>query len=118
MKENGMVRACSACAAQGGGSCCSPEVAQWYDPILLLINLLMRVTMPVSPEVPGHCRFVGSRGCKLVARYPFCVNYLCPGLRETLGPSLTREFSAVAGQELSCGWEVELAIQTWLRADP
>ncbi len=80
MQHSEIVNTCSACAQDKAGSCCMQDVEEWYDPILLLINLLMGAKLPNFREIPGHCLFVGRNGCKLVAGYSFCVNYLCPRL--------------------------------------
>ncbi len=114
MQHSDIVKTCSACAEKKPGSCCMQDVEEWYDPILLLINLLMGSEFPDVREIPGHCLFVGKNGCKLVARYSFCVNYLCPRLKDLLGPSQTQTLMAVAGQELLSGWEAEKSIRKWL----
>ena len=110
-----MVAECSACARENPGSCCFQGVEEWYDRTLLFINLLMGCRIPRSRQFPGHCLFVGSRGCKLIARYSFCVNYLCPRLRRRLGPEGTAVLLAAAGDELGCGWELERALFQWLK---
>ncbi len=114
MQHADIVKTCSACAEEKKGSCCMQEVEEWYDPILLLINLLMGAEFPESRDLPGHCVFVGNHGCKLIARYPFCVNYLCPRLKELLGPDQTQKLMTMAGKELLSGWEAEKSIRNWL----
>ena len=118
MQHADIVKTCSACAAEKMGSCCMQDVEEWYDPMLLLINLLMGAEFPETRELSGHCIFVGDHGCKLIARYPFCVNYLCPRLKELLGPSQTQRLMTVAGQELLSGWEAEISIRNWLSNTP
>lgn len=118
MRQSQIVDTCAACAEEKAGSCCLQEVEEWYDPILLLINLLMGAELPDFRELPGHCLFVGRKGCKLIARYAFCVNYLCPRLKDLLGPAKTQYLNTVAGEELFAGWEVEKAIRNCLNALP
>jgi len=118
MQQFDIVNTCSACAESKAGSCCMQDVEEWYDPVLLLINLLMGAELPDFREIPGHCLFVGRKGCKLVARYSFCVNFLCPDLKNLLGPSETQNIMTVAGQELLAGWEAEKAIRNWLNLYP
>ncbi len=114
MKQLCVVEACSVCARKGSGSCCFQGVEEWYDHVLLLINLVLGRQIPELREVPGGCLFVGSRGCKLIARHAFCVNYLCPPLKDsTRTPSVERLLS-VSGDELFQGWELERAIRQWL----
>lgn len=90
------------------------DVEEWYDPVLLLINRLMGVEFPSSRELAGHCIFVGDKGCKLIARFPFCVNYLCPRLKDLLGTDETQHLMTVAGKELFSGWEAETHLYKWL----
>jgi hypothetical protein len=115
MKQLRVVRTCSACASEGSGSCCFQGVEEWYDHILLLINLVLGRQIPELREVPGGCLFVGSKGCKLIARHSFCVNYLCPSLKDsTRSPSMER-LLAVSGDELFQGWGLEKSIRDWLQ---
>jgi hypothetical protein len=113
MEECRMGARCAVCADQVG-SCCFEEVSGWYDPVLLLMNLLLGVPLPEERLLKGHCFFVGERGCRLLARHSFCVNYLCPDLKSSLGPSLCSRFSSVAGEEIRSGWELEKFIRLWI----
>jgi hypothetical protein len=115
MEREKVTEACAACAARAPGSCCFYGVEEWYDPILLLINLLLEVQLPISREVPESCLFLGPRGCKLLARHSFCVNYLCPDLKALIRAVPMRRLGAIIGEELSCGWELERALHEFLR---
>ncbi len=117
MQQAEVVAACSACA-QETGSCCFQEVETWYDPVLLLCNLLLGVALPDRHDIAGQCLFLGRSGCKLHARYAFCINYLCPRLRADLRDSEVQRFLAVAGREISAGWELECALRKWLSSHP
>ena len=108
MAEEGVLKACSKCAQGPSRSCCFEGVEDWYDPVLLLINLLLDGSLPSRREIPKACFFVGQDGCKLRGRYAFCVNFLCPMLRtETKNGKLLR----TTGEELLCGWELEKEIR-------
>lgn len=107
MTEARVMEACSRCAQGPSGSCCFEGVEDWYDPVLLLINLLMDVPLPCRREIPKACFFVGQGGCKLRGRYAFCVNFLCPDL--SAGMNNDRLLRAT-GEELFCGWELEKEI--------
>jgi len=113
MNLTGMLEACSACAGDMDGSCCFRGVEEWYDSSLLLINLLLGIEIPFFREVPGNCLFLGENGCRLLAKHSFCINYLCPDLKAFMGP-LVADFLRVVGDELSCGWELELSLCTWI----
>jgi len=108
MAEEGILKACAQCAQGPSGSCCFEGVEDWYDPVLLLINLLLDVALPSQREIPKACFFVGQDGCKLRGRYAFCVNFLCPKLgAETKNGKLP----STTGEELLCGWELEKEIR-------
>jgi hypothetical protein len=108
MAEEGILKACSQCAQGPSGSCCFEGVEDWYDPVLLLINLLLDVPLPSQREIPKACFFVGQGGCKLLGRYAFCVNFMCPKLgAEMKNGKLLR----TTGEELLCGWELEKEIR-------
>ena len=114
MSREGVTSACALCARDAAGSCCFEGIEAGYDPILLLINLLMGSTLPHSREAPESCFFVGEAGCKLQARYYFCVHYLCPALQGSLGPDAKQALLKTVGKELAAGWELECALREWL----
>ena len=115
MKHLRVVETCSVCACKESGSCCFQGVEEWYDQVLLLINLVLGGQIPELREVPGGCLFVGSRGCKLIARHSFCVNYLCPTLKESIKTLPMERLLTVSGEELYQGWELEKSIRDWLQ---
>jgi len=112
MKQLGVAVGCSLCATQTG-SCCFQEVETWYDAMLLFINLLLNVDLPGSREIPDQCAFLGPKGCRLRARYSFCLNYFCPGLKTRLGPIPIQVAMAAVGEELAAGWELEQSLYRW-----
>jgi hypothetical protein len=114
MKQSGVVRTCTVCAVDEKESCCFNGVEDWYDTLLLLINLLMGVDLSTPRKVPEGCLFVGKNGCRLVARYHFCINYLCPKLKDRLDFSRRKNLMAVGGREILCGIELENAIRSTL----
>ena len=107
---------CSRCATGVAGGCCFQGIEEGYDHVLLLTNLLMGCSIPDSPEMPGSCFFVGKLGCKLVARFYFCLHYFCPDLKYSLGPSGISRLLGKLGAELQAGWELEQAIRGWLKS--
>lgn len=115
MRQMGVHRQCSRCASEGSGSCCFPGIEEGYDHILLLINLLMGSSLPDVQEIPRSCLFVGPHGCKLLARYYYCVHFLCPGLHDVLEPLTVKILLRTVGEELHAGWETERAIRAWLK---
>ena len=116
MGKMGVLEACSSCARRKSGSCCFRGVEEWYDSTHLLINLFMGVDLQMNREVEDGCLFVGSKGCKLIARHSFCVNYLCPDLLASLTEADRKTLAAISGEELLLGWELEKSIRVWLSA--
>ncbi len=114
MGEAGMGLSCGRCS-KDTGSCCFQEVETWYDHRLLLINLLLSGDLPRSREVEGECLFLGERGCRLRARYAFCLNYFCPMLKARFGLDLLKTLLAAVGRELAAGWELEQALDRRLQ---
>jgi len=114
MNETSVISTCTACAAQRPGSCCAAGVEEWYDELLLLINLLMECDVGTSRFEPDQCLFIGPKGCKLLARHHFCVNYLCSQLTDVLGKDQIQKLRSVSGEELFIGWTIEQALRVWL----
>ena len=111
MADLGIVEACTACATSASGSCCFCGVEDWYDHVLLLVNLLLGSPIPRQRGFSDACLFVGPKGCLLMARHAFCVNYLCPTLTDRLSKANVKELLSTAGHELYLGWELE----RWIR---
>lgn len=114
MEAEGIHAACASCAARVQGGCCFCGVEEWYDPVLLLINLLLGVEIPLSRALEEGCLFVGSGGCMLAAKHSFCLNYLCPSVKAGLKGEAEKRLLSVIGEELLHGWELERCIHRWL----
>jgi hypothetical protein len=112
----GVAAACGACGAKRPGGCCFPEVALNHSREQLLANLLMGAELPEVKDIPDSCHFVGERGCKLLLRDSFCVNYFCPALHERLGPAAMAALAAQVGREVLADQGLELAVERWLAA--
>lgn len=115
MRALGIDRECACCATDVPGGCCFPGIAESYDHLLLLINLLYGHSLPDAAELAEGCMFVGERGCKLVARYYYCVQFLCPRLHEMLVPKDVKALLRLVGDEIHAGWELERLLRAWLR---
>jgi hypothetical protein len=116
MGELGVAGKCGDCAAEGPGSCCSQSVEDWYDSMLLFVNLLLGCDLAETRPLAVDCHFVGPQGCTLVARHYFCVQFLCPALKEQLGRAGTQRLLAVVGQELLLGSQLEQLLHRWLQS--
>ena len=116
MEEMNILNGCTECAENArAGSCCFQGIEEWYDHILLLINLMFGVAITTSHDILGGCLFVGEKGCTLLARHAFCVNYICPALKDSLTNFQREKLQFINGHELYSGWELEKSIRHWVR---
>lgn len=106
MRNLGIQEKCALCGQSEKGSCCAPEVASWYDPETLLINLLMGHLLQEAPYYRDHCLFLGKKGCTLIARHYYCVHFLCPGIKEELSKESLNNLMQVVGAEILAGSKV------------
>lgn len=106
---------CGQCAARDA-VCCFAGVERRYDQYLLLINLLLGRVLPPGPEVSGSCFFCGPRGCKLLAKHSFCLNFYCRELRGFLGRPGLSQLMRQVGRELQGQWELDRVLIPWLWA--
>lgn len=109
-----VVETCKYCDEQEGGSCCGAGIENKYDPILLLMNLLLDAPLPDAREEEGDCFFLGPTGCKLKVRLVLCVDYLCPKLQRKLAPEKLHKLQSVSGDELLTGFILYDTIKTFL----
>ena len=115
MLDTGVVGCCTECARSTGFSgCCGRGIENWYDEILILVNLLMGVRVPSERHNRSGCLFLGPYGCTLKARYHFCVNYLCDTLKERLSDREAVDLGRQAGRELSLCLEIEQSLRKGL----
>ncbi|MFP3870608.1 MAG: hypothetical protein ACLFVT_06995 [Syntrophobacteria bacterium] len=111
----GVVAQCKHCEEEEGGSCCGSGIENRYDPLLLLINLLLGVSLPAQPEHQNSCFFLGQNGCILMARHVLCVNYLCAKIQQKLSRDELIRLQTSAGQELDTEFLLYEAIKKKLR---
>jgi hypothetical protein len=78
-----MGKTCSHCAATPKGGCCSAYMGdENNDALLLLMNMLAGVEVALVCDNEVECCFLGERGCILLFKPIFCLNYLCRRIRE------------------------------------
>ncbi len=117
MKELRLDRCCAFCATRiPGGGCCGKGIENWYDVYTLLLNLFLGVTIPTKRLGTNDCLFLGSGGCRLKARFHFCVNYLCSRITNRLDPQELLKLTAQSGTELFLAWQLESILRT--KIDP
>ncbi len=113
----GLPAMCTSCAARKE-VCCFRGVERRYDENLLLLNLLLGVSLPGERRQEDACWFCGPRGCLLVAKHSFCLNFYCQALKETLGGEGLARLRRQVGLELMAQWELDRVMVPWLAAPP
>lgn len=109
----GVPASCAACAGRGC-LCCFEGVERQYDEYLLLINHLLGADGQRESAVEAVCHYCGPRGCCLVAKHSFCLNYFCQDVKLALGADSATGLRSVVGAELQCQWELERVLMPWL----
>ncbi len=104
-------RACRRCEEEEGGSCCGAGIENYYDPLQLLINLLLHVHLPDRRSFPDSCHFLEAGGCCLKARHVLCVNYLCSKLQQSLSREDVNALQGIVGEELETGFALHEAVR-------
>jgi hypothetical protein len=95
MEILGVSRICGECR---DASCCGRGIEEKYDPITLLINLLLGNEL--SEGDAEGCYFLTSSGCSLKAREVICVNYLCEKIYSSVEREKLISLQKVYGEEL------------------
>ncbi len=104
MVRLGVVACCTACEVEEGGSCCGAGIENRYTPTLLLINLLLGQSLPLTRPRENSCHFLSERGCSLMARHVLCINYLCHKIEKKLTMEELMKLQAVTGEEMETGF--------------
>jgi len=105
---------CAVCGAKAGGGCCSSFMAGENDVVQLLINLLAGVSVAVLRE-DAECCFLGERGCLLLFKPMFCLNYNCQQIRLGAGPDRMRRLEQATGRLLQQQYALEQLLLEILR---
>jgi len=111
MRALRVVQACKWCEEQEGGSCCGAGIENRYDPLQILINLLLNVSLPDRQKYLDSCYFLETDGCSLKARHVLCVNYLCKKIEESLSSDELETLQTIVGEELDTGFALHEAVR-------
>ncbi len=81
-----MGKTCSHCAATPGGGCCSAYMGHENNDVLqLLMNILAGVEVQLVRNDGVECCFLAEKGCLLLFKPIFCLNYLCGRIQKESG---------------------------------
>ena len=105
---------CSVCGAKAGGGCCSRFMAGENAVLQLLVNLLAGVCVRILRE-DEECCFLGERGCLLLFKPMFCLNYNCRQIRQTAGPAPMQRLDQGVGRLLQQQYGLEQLLLEFLR---
>jgi len=105
---------CTVCGAKSGGGCCSSFMAGENDVVQLLLNLLAGVPV-ASLREDGECCFLGERGCLLLFKPMFCLNYNCQQIRQGAGLERMQKLDQATGKLLQQQYALEQLLLEVLR---
>ncbi len=105
---------CTVCGTKAGGGCCSSFMAGENDVAQLLLNLLAGVAVAALRE-DDECCFLGQRGCLLLFKPMFCLNYNCQQIRQGAGPDRMRCLDQATGELLQQQYALEQLLLEVLR---
>jgi hypothetical protein len=114
MMELGIIKVCTRCDEEEGGSCCGRGMENKFHPVLLIINLLLGVELPKKHNRLDSCYFLSEKGCTLKARLVLCVDFLCPGIMHTLTHNQIIVLQNIYGDELVTCFLIENKIKQLL----
>ncbi len=106
---------CRACGSRPQGGCCSAEMANETDVILLLINLLAGQQVAVQRADGFECCLLGAAGCSLLFKPMFCLNYNCKKIKSGADRAEMQQLESAAGRLLQEQYLLEQLILRSLR---
>ena len=111
-----MGKTCSRCAATPDGGCCSAYMGhENNDALQLLMNILAGVPVRQVCDNGEECCFLGEEGCILLFKPIFCLNYLCPQIRETSSTEALRDLEQKTATLLGAQSELEQQLIRFLQ---
>jgi hypothetical protein len=110
MESMAMPALCRECGSRPAGGCCSLEMTNETDSILLLANMLLGIAVAVQRDDGIECSFLGPRGCILRLKPIFCLNYNCAGIHAANSPATLATLGQAASRLLNLQTDLEDAI--------
>ncbi|MBA2848995.1 hypothetical protein G4V39_10540 [Thermosulfuriphilus ammonigenes] len=97
--STGISQICASCPEEDGLTCCGTGLERHVEVSILLLNLLLGVKLPCKREDPNGCFFLGTKGCKILARPIICRNHLCLRIKEKIPLNEIIRFQNAWGEE-------------------
>ncbi len=111
-----MGKRCSLCAATEKGGCCSGYMGDENNDVLqLLMNMLAGVSLTNEENDTDDCFLLAGKGCSLLFKPIFCVNYLCSHIRTAATETELTTLERRTGALLSMQVELEAVLMGLLR---
>ena len=116
MTAMNMGKTCSHCAATPTGGCCSAYMGdENNDALLLLMNILAGIDVKVVCENGVECCFLGDKGCLLLFKPIFCLNYLCHRIQNESDVDDLRQLELKTGALLTAQSDLEQLLIRFLQ---
>jgi hypothetical protein len=115
--ESGMAEICADCGTSGK-DCCGKGIEFKYSKELLIINMLMGAEIPSKRLSENSCYFLTEKGCSLLARHVFCINFLCQKIRDKISSERLKRLQELEGRELELSFRLEEFIKKHLKNHP
>jgi hypothetical protein len=112
LAEVGITTLCAGC---GNKSCCGRGIEDKFDPVVILINLLVKGEVPKKREIDNGCFFLSEGGCKLRIKEIICINYLCKKIYDTIALKEIIRVQKICGKEMELIFRVCEEIKRKLR---
>ena len=106
---------CSACGSKDGGGCCSAFMSGENDVIQLLFNLVAGIEVTPQHIDGAECCFLGERGCILLFKPMFCLNYNCGQINDTSSSVQMAQLEKTGASLLRQQYHLEQLVLTMLR---
>lgn len=102
----GMTKICRECGLLKK-DCCGRGVELKYSKELLIINMILGVSIPEKPLFEDKCHFLTEKGCLLLARDVFCINYICRSIKDSISFEDLKRVQQVEDKEIRILFELQ-----------
>jgi hypothetical protein len=111
-----MGKACTRCASKPDGGCCSAYMGnENNDTLQLLMNILAGVKVKQVRNDGVECSFLGEKGCLLLFKPIFCLNYLCGRIQDESAVEVLRVLEQKTATLLGAQSELEQRLICFLQ---
>jgi hypothetical protein len=104
--SSGVAQICEECGRLKK-DCCGKGIELRYSKELLIINMLLGVDLPETYLFSDKCYFLTNKGCLLLARDVFCVNYLCKSIRDSISIERFKKLQELEEKELQTCFKLQ-----------